>query len=94
MTTQITMTQFLVGAYLQGHMIRERAIDMAVCGGVPDFMRPAFDSLSRQEQDVMHIRLARATILERAEPLVEVARISLGMTSQQMDDFFTYAATL
>lgn len=91
---EITAVQFLLISYSKGILTKEEATAIAISGAVPDFLKNKFDAMPTQQQIITQIKLARMTKVERDEPLIELARQSLGWNSEQMDDLFIQAAQL
>lgn len=93
MAAEITSVQFFVQAIADGVMTNEEAVSCAAGAVIPSVFLPAFEMMTRNEKSEFEIRLKRMTTVGRSEPLIEIARTLLGWSEQQMDEFFTQAAT-
>lgn len=90
----ITATQFFIMAGATGLITQQEAIAAASSGAIPAAIEAIFSGLPTEAQFAARVRWARMTILERHEPLIQLAAGALGLSEAQVDDFFIEAATL
>ena len=77
--TSVTMRQARLALHQQGLLTQ---------------VNNAVASMPGAQGDAVRIEWEFSSTVERNRPLVQVLAASLGMTSQQIDDLFTLAATL
>jgi hypothetical protein len=89
----LTPAQLFQGMWKSGFITAEEALDAATLGKMPLAVETAISTLPEEEQISARILWGRMTVIERTSPLVPLLAASVGMTEEDVDEFFeTYSS--
>jgi hypothetical protein len=91
----ISDRQFAQALAKQGVISKDEALAFVKRGEVPPALQAVIDSVSDDEERFdLDMAVSGATTFERSNPSTESLAAALGWSSEQMDDLWTYAASI
>ena len=91
----ISRRQFYQQAALAGIITKQEAKAAITTGTIPAMLQTIVDALPDENQQFdAEMKLIGAFTFERQDPLVAVVGVTLNLTEQQINDFFTAASLL
>lgn len=92
--SEISDRQFFQALAIQGTISTDEALAAVKTGEIPSALAGFLEVLAPAEKFGAEMLLSGATKFERAHPLTDAIGQAQGMSSDQIDDFFRFAAAL
>lgn len=85
---RLTPRQLFIGLTRSGFISPEEAVAAACSGEIPSAIEAVIATLPEESQTAARITWARMTVIERADPLVDLLAAASGQSPDDIDAFF------
>lgn len=93
-TLTLTVRQFFIMLANSGYVTPQEAVEAAQTGVVPANIAAVFATLPPDQALAAQITWAKMTTVARNEPLIAAVAASLGLTEEEIDQFFIVGQTI